>query len=154
MTTDITAPLADSFIKVIEQMAFMFTEPATPYDFSPDDTIKLTATMAFSGAVSGNLSLATNAALGRELAGNMLGIEPTEPEAEEKSKDALKEALNTFCGNFLIAWKGETAVFDLTPPVIQDLNEDGWRGVMNDHSYMCFRVEDQPVLIKAEITSA
>ena len=55
---------------------------------------------------------------------NMLGTDEDSDDASEASIDALKEALNIFCGNLLTEMAGEEPVFDLgTPQVLESLSE-------------------------------
>jgi len=109
---------------ILEELAFLFCESqdASTFDYNQiKDAHK--ASMLFSGPKNGKFELAAGRNLCLVLAGNMLGIEPDEEQAETHADDALKEALNVICGRFLTEAYGEEAVYSLTAPVIGAIND-------------------------------
>jgi chemotaxis protein CheY-P-specific phosphatase CheC len=55
----------------------------------------------FYGSRQGTLLLAASRQLGAVLAGNILGTDPSDPEAQQKAMDALRELANITCGLWL-----------------------------------------------------
>lgn len=72
----------------------------------------------FSGPFSGRLVLKVSKGLPPALAANMLGEEGAVPESAQS--DALKEAANVICGNFLPEIAGPREVFHLKAPELTE----------------------------------
>lgn len=109
--------IVEATLRVVETSAFLTIWPWPEEDgelASPD----VVTSMVFRGSCSGRLTLRVHSTLLPTLIQNTLG-EPDENDSlNVKSRDALCEVLNMICGNFLTAWQGEEAVFDLNPPEI------------------------------------
>lgn len=119
MSDVIKEALYESAMTVFETSAFMDV-----FEWEEDSGLPMpdiAATMKFAGHAEGEISLSLFSELLDTLAENMLG-EPVEgPNAEKQRQDALKEALNMVCGNFLTSWMGDAPVFNLSPPEIIDI---------------------------------
>jgi len=90
--------LGEVLVQVFEEASFIFLEPvpqASPWAESP-----LLVTLEFEGPAGekGKLLLADSQSLASELAANMLGTDPGDPESLEKGGSALKEMLNMIGG--------------------------------------------------------
>ncbi len=101
--------------RVLEDTAFVFAlpreEPVAEGAWTP-----LGIGLQFRGPVNGRCELWAQRELGMLISANMLGMDEDSPDANAACVDALKEALNIFCGNLLTEIAGEEPVFDLTPP--------------------------------------
>lgn len=119
------ALVLDSVCKMIlEELAFLFCESqdATAFDYSHvKDAHK--AQLRFEGPKNGLVEIAAGRNLCLLLAGNMLGIEADEENAQVYANDALKEALNVVSGRFLTEAYGEEAVFNLNAPEIGTISD-------------------------------
>ncbi|MHB8079953.1 MAG: chemotaxis protein CheX, partial [Candidatus Krumholzibacteriia bacterium] len=107
--------------------------------------------MNFRGARRGSFSLAAAAGLCPELAANVLGLEPQEAQALERSGDAFQELLNVTCGHVLTAVAGESAVFDLDAPQLGRLDDAGWNALRALPGAVGFTVEGHPVLLRLQL---
>jgi hypothetical protein len=65
--------------------------------------------------------------------------------------DALKELLNTICGQFITSMFGDEPVFDLTVPETKIISLDEWQESVDSGNFLSLNVEDEPILIKSLI---
>ncbi len=96
--------LTDVLGQVLQDAAFMFAEPAD----EPEawDGPVLAATLAFEATVGGSLRLVAGERACLELAANMLGVDPADPEAAENGAAALGELCNVVGGAFVTRFFG------------------------------------------------
>ena len=142
--------LAETFREVMEGLAFMFVDKVDKSDLPPEEEHSLCASIAFSGHASGTMTIVAGSTLCDRLSADMLGIEPDDAECRAKAPDALKESLNTICGQFLTAIAGEDPVFSLTPPEISDIDLQQWEEIKEKGNPLFFRIGSSPVLLSAE----
>ena len=97
-----TATLSETLSGVLEAMTFVSPfqmSAAEALDQPPADPVF--ASIQFSGVVNGRLELVASESLGRLLAANLLGAEPTDEEAGANAEDVLKELMNVTCGSLI-----------------------------------------------------
>jgi hypothetical protein len=96
--------LADVLGTVLQDSAFMFAEPVE----EPESWALplLTAEIAFESLRGGVLRLSTPPRGAIEIAANMLGVDPGDPEAETQARSALAEVLNVVGGAFVTRFFG------------------------------------------------
>jgi hypothetical protein len=98
------AMLEEVLGQVLQEAAFVFAEPADePEDWTPP---VLTAEIAFECSRGGVLRLALPPRGAVEIAANMLGVDPGDPEAEEHARAAVAEILNVIGGAFVTRFFG------------------------------------------------
>jgi hypothetical protein len=96
--------LADVLGTVLQDSAFIFAEPV---EEAPEWGAPVySAELAFESVRGGVLRLTTPPRGAVEVAANMLGIDPTDPEAEAQSRSALAEVLNVVGGAFVTRFFG------------------------------------------------
>lgn len=120
MTSNLSPPaLVTTLSEVFAGLAFMSVseDAADARDAAGDRWIE--ATIAYSGAARGCLRLRCPWSFSLELAGNLLSVQPNDPQIELKAVDAVKELLNILCGRVLTTVYGDKPIFDLTPPTAQ-----------------------------------
>lgn len=139
------------FYNVMEVFAFMFAEAANG-NVGPQPGPFLAARMGFTGPGKGTVTLVMPAPLARELAGNVLGVEPDASEA--RPGDALKELLNVVVGNLLSTLADEDSAFDLGIPELIDFEPADWDALAARRGSQVLLVEEQPVLLAVEIALA
>ncbi|MBN1824780.1 MAG: hypothetical protein JW958_00855 [Candidatus Eisenbacteria bacterium] len=104
--------------RVLEEASFVFTEPVDDGSFPAGDVLE--TTLAFGGPDpdrdSGRLVFAATPAFSIDLAANLLGIEPDDPDAADKGRDGLKELLNMIGGVLMSEWFGADAICSLGIP--------------------------------------
>jgi hypothetical protein len=99
--------LEDLLGGVLQDAAFVFAEPAKePEGWSPP---VLEAELAFESVRGGSLRLTVPARGAVEIAANMLGVDPTDPEADAQGRAAVAELLDVIGGTFVARFFG-TAV--------------------------------------------
>ncbi|MBN2714771.1 MAG: chemotaxis protein CheX [Deltaproteobacteria bacterium] len=96
--------LFETLSEVLEDAAFIFTEVADESLQFNSDILK--SSIHYNGQEDGILSLAVDKITAKTVAANLLGIEPSDEDAEEKSVEAVSEILNIVCGVFLERWLG------------------------------------------------
>lgn len=151
MTAETAELIGGVFCDVLARMAFMFGDPASPGDLPPPAAGAIIAAMDFRGARRGSLTLAAADGLCPELAANVLGLEPQEAQALERSGDAFQELLNVTCGHLLTVVAGDAAVFDLDAPRLGRLDGAGWLALRDAPDVAAFVVEGHPVLLRLQL---
>ena len=121
--------LYETLSDVLEDAVFIFTETA-------DETLGwnngiLKSSIHYQGQEEGTLSLAVGVDMARSIAANLLGIEPDDEDAQEKSAEAVSEMLNIVCGVFLERWLGAQNHCRLGIPSTMPLSEDEERVALN-----------------------
>lgn len=142
------------FGQVLETFAFSFPEPAAPAELTTDREARLVcATISFSGAVSGTLSVSAPAELCSELAAHILGVEPHDPDALLKGPDTLGEVANIAAGHLAtrINPRGHAHLY---PPVVARMEPSEWDRAMKSDGVRGFMVEERPVLVTVGLRQA
>ncbi len=136
--------------QVLERFAFMFSEIDDEARFVEVEGPFLYASITFSGNRQAVISLTAQESLCKEMACNILGVEPSEIDAEAGS-DALKELANVVCGELIPALYGNKEVFDLTVPSAYRIDSGKWQELVADRDNMQLWVEDRPMLASLTI---
>jgi CheY-specific phosphatase CheX len=142
------------FNEVLETFAFSFPEVAEPETLVTDAGEDLVcATISFSGAVSGTLSVAAPSGLCAELAANILGVEVHDPDALRKGPDTLGEIANIAAGHLAtrIDPHGHT---HLHPPVVARMEPLEWSRTRDACGARGYLVEEHPVLVTVGLRQA
>ena len=116
-----TSTLTTIFSEVLANLAFMFTDE-DPADTSAAGTW-LETFISYEGPVKGTLRFQCPREFCVLLAGNLLGIDPQDDDAESRAEDAVKEFMNILCGQFITTTHGTDDVFNLTIPETRELGE-------------------------------
>lgn len=102
---------------VLQDAAFVSAEPtAEPEEWQPP---VLAAELAFESVRGGSLRLTVPPRGAAEIAANMLGVDPGDPEAQEQGRAAVAELLNVIGGTFLARFFGTTVPSQLGLPHAQ-----------------------------------
>lgn len=111
-TTRLTEILSD----VLADLAFMMIddEPVA----APLDDELLETVIAYRGPEEGSLLLHCGREFSVALAANLLGLNPDDPDAGQRSQDAVAEFMNIICGQAVTRLYGTEATFDLTIPKV------------------------------------
>ena len=120
MNEKLGSKLSGIVIKPLEQLAYVFFSRAD-IDTDLSSAESMAASVSFSGPFSGRLTMDMTPSGVRELTANMLGKDESHITAEQQ-QDALKEAINILCGNFLPAIGGSQTIFNIEAPEI--ISED------------------------------
>lgn len=116
--------LEKSLTEVLEQTAFCFSERTEdPPEWEGSICV---AELEFSGPERARLSLAVPSDFAIELATNLLGLDPGDPDGEEKATDALGEVLNIVAGAIMPEVFGSAALVELSAPRIESLDSSAW----------------------------
>jgi CheY-specific phosphatase CheX len=107
----------------LEEVAFIFSE-ASKQPIPWRDGALLMSTLSFSGSRSGWVMIATSEKLACHMAANLLGIEPSDSEAQMLGRDALGEVLNIIGGVLLGELDGYDKINQLTPPKVSPATND------------------------------
>ncbi len=151
MKTNLNDVLHRVFCEVAERMAFLFCEsPEADASCEPPPEI-IGALMTFAGPLRGELRIATVPEVCREVASNVLGVEPDDEAAERASADALKELLNVTCGRILTELAGEEPVFDLSVPEVSEMSEDEWTRLGESASSILLMVDEYPIRLTLSV---
>jgi hypothetical protein len=143
--------VSEVFCSVIEQIAFMFAEVASLEDMVGTEQAFVEASMSFDGQLRGRLTMAVPRDACAQIACNVLGMEPDDPEVAMGATDSLKELLNVTCGHILTSLAGDRPVFDLSIPQVSDLDAQALQLLLDRPDTVAFRVEESPVLVRLEM---
>ena len=137
--------------EVLETMAFMFADPCQNMELPEEIPDAIKASMEFCGEEGfGSISLTVPALMCMELASNILGMEPDDPNSQNKAEDALKELLNVITGRLATGIFGSKPVFTLSVPEVVIMDRDSWINGFNDPNTLKFSADSRLVLLNAE----
>lgn len=100
--------------RTLEEAAFVFADSADPEAGAP--LADVAVAIDFAGPTRGRIVLASTKDLAVEVAANMLGGDPDDPEAAAAASAALAEILNIFAGTLVRELFGPSAVCHLGIP--------------------------------------
>jgi CheY-specific phosphatase CheX len=115
------ATLATIFSEVLQNLAFMFSDDDEA-EAAPSDHW-LETQIGYTGPRRGSLRLRCPRDFSVLLAGNLLGVDPQADDSEQQACDAVKEFMNILCGQLITAVHGTEDVFDLSIPVIREIED-------------------------------
>ncbi|MBK7189183.1 MAG: chemotaxis protein CheX [bacterium] len=147
MRDDVLTSVSATFLEVVEQLTFMFGEPAAKSGVLDADGDYVLAQLDFTGDVTGRLSLAVPADCVPEIAANILGLEPEEMEASTMAPDSLGEMLNVICGHVIMAIAGKGADFRLGGPEVGPATPEFLAACVDDENWLGFLLEENVVLL-------
>lgn len=150
MAIDVTGVLEDVVPSVLENVAFMFSEPADPDEGLPDAEEYLEAAMEFDGPAKGRIGVVVAAAWCDQLAEGILGEEPQEENVSAMRRDALCELLNIICGQFVTALWGTDHIVNLSIPTVSEVSQAAWDKYSTRPGALRLVVEDLPMIVYAE----
>lgn len=137
---------------VFESLSFMFGEAIDLDEVESDSETFIHVSISYKGDRAGAINLIVSAETASSLAYNILGIDEGEEELTiESAMDALKELLNTICGQFMTSMFGDEPVFDLTVPETKIISLDEWLETVTSGDFLAVNIEDQPILIRSII---
>ncbi len=114
--------MIEKTIETLEEAAFIFTELADEEQPQwSEDTVTETR-LSFSGEASGTMMMAATSEPLVEMAANLLGAEPDDPDVSSKKSDAFGEMLNIIGGVLVEAWFGSEAEVQLDVPKMRTLS--------------------------------
>ncbi len=119
MNKTATPKLRKTFSNVLSDMAFMFI--SDPDETSPAPNYTLETRISYRGPHTGTIHLRCDGRFAAALAGNLLGLDAMDNEADQQRLDALKELMNVVCGNLVTALYGTDGLYDLTIPEVVPL---------------------------------
>lgn len=117
------ALLGDLLGRVLAEAAFVAVEPADEPAAWPSPLYE--AEIHFESIRGGSLRLLAPAACATELAANMLGVDPADPEAESHGRDALAELVNVLGGSLVVQLYGPRAPNQLGFPATRVVQGPG-----------------------------
>ena len=137
---------------VFESLSFMFGEAIDLDEVDSESESFINVSISYKGNRAGAVFLIVSDETAKILAYNILGIdEDKEDLPSEYYMDALKELLNTICGQFITAMFGDEPVFDLTVPETKIISLDEWQESIDSGNFLALNVDDEPILIKSII---
>jgi chemotaxis protein CheY-P-specific phosphatase CheC len=137
---------------VFESLSFMFGEAIDLDEVDSESESFINVSISYKGDRAGAIILIVSSQTAKSLAYNILGIDEDDEDLPfESSIDALKELLNTICGQFITSRFGVEPVFDLTVPETKIISLDEWQGSVDSGNFLALDVEDEPILIKSII---
>ena len=130
---------------VLERFAFMFVEKDDEKRLSGASADCLHAVITFKGKTMGGLSVTAPTALCREMAANVLGLDPVEL-GDGAEEDALQELANVICGSLIPELFGDHDAFDLTVPILYHVGTEKWNELAAEKDTVGLWIDDKPIL--------
>ncbi|MFC1734482.1 chemotaxis protein CheX [Candidatus Hydrogenedentota bacterium] len=143
---------SDTVREVLESMAFVFTDPVDASELAPGPGPFFKVSMHYTGPQKGCLGLAAPVSLAIEMGANMLGAD--ESEDTGLAADALKELLNIICGQFLTRYYGETPIFDLSVPLIQEIERAEWGNLATTEGALLLEADESQIIASYSVEPA
>lgn len=133
--------------EALETMAFI--TPLPPEDNSAPAGPAVLTRIEFRGPRDGALELVTPDAFGAMLAANLLGVEPTDPDAKRKTEDAVRELLNVTCGS-LLRNSGATAAgfVEMNVPTQRPFDLSGWDAFAASDAAVVVDADGQKIAVR------
>ncbi len=145
--------LLEVFSSVLEESAFMFTEPGDESSLEEVTDHYVMVTIGFSGPTSGKIILAVPEEIVPQITANMLGMDEDDPLVLENPHDGLKELINVVCGNLATQIMGAEVVVNLEIPETQLIEADRLEALFIDDQPMIVLIDDYPSILTARIIS-
>lgn len=139
--------IQDTFSVLVEQLGFLFVDPADEEDLELGDHTLLHASVSVSGQVNGTVAIAMPPSLCRELAANMLGEDDPDDIGEEQAQDALRELTNVVCGHLVTTLAGENIITEISPPSVKTLPPEDAQQMAQAPESLIFESEGEPLLL-------
>ena len=145
--------LIESLTEALETIAFMMALP--PEDELPTPTKGVLVRIDFAGPESGTVELWADNEFAQMMTANMMGLEPDDEEAQNKSLDAVKELANITAGILLTKLTDSPAdMFNLTVPQAQEqLDSLAWETFVNQNDVTVLDVDGFPVATRLLMNS-
>jgi len=151
-TAAFDAIVLESLAEALETMAFVALMPAAEPTEPADGCV---VSIEFARPERGVLELVAPRALGTLLAANVLGTDPSDPEAVARGDDALREAVNVACGAMLRRLKdlGEglsTTGLHMGLPEMRPLGEGEWATVSMSAGVAVLDADGNVIAVRAK----
>jgi len=142
-----THELGPVFLEVAEKLAFMFGKSVGAEAVADADGGWVSARLDFHAERSGTLVLTVPAGMCREIAANILGLDPEDIANDAVAEDALKEMVNVVAGRVVPELLGEGSDFDLTVPRIARLDAAACLDLARRRGSACYELDGAPVVL-------
>ncbi len=135
-------------METLEEAAFVFTEPSEGNLPWSEDKV-LEARLDYGGEATGTLMMAATTDSLMEIASNLLGVEPDEPDVETKQADAFGEMLNIIGGVLVEAWFGAESEVQLDVPKLRTIPVTEYEQQLKDREMILSLVTEEGERIDA-----
>lgn len=113
--------------KTLSDYALVFGDWETSAGLKAREAAYVMSSVRFTGKLSGTLLVAASAALCREIAASVLGLETENKSLPVNKSDALNEFANIAAGHFITEAAGTDASMEIQPPVFQEIPGHRWK---------------------------
>jgi two-component system chemotaxis response regulator CheY len=134
------------FCPILETFAFVYPEPVSLGDLPQPGDDLLTASVTFSGAANGALSISAPCELCIELSANILGTDRDDPDARMRGADALGEIANIAAGH-LVSVVEPDLITTLQPPIVSQCDTPAWRRQVESPCARTYVIEELPIVV-------
>ncbi len=157
---DVVAACTAALVDVAENSFFAFVVPTASAQFlegverqpSAESPVWMTASLEFTGAFRGRLTIDLPTDLARSLRASFLGLSPDEEDGAPPLPDTVGEFLNQVCGMWLTT-ACQDRCFDLGRPDVLS-HPAGWRPPRDARGVvMTYEVDDRPLRLAVDVTT-
>ncbi|MEM1355080.1 MAG: chemotaxis protein CheX [Planctomycetota bacterium] len=152
MPHDHTEIIQEVVPEVLEQLAFVFADPAEADELPGGLEQGFAVRVKINGAATGSLTVVSGRDICAELAANLTGDDPEDVEPES-AEMALMELANVLCGQLLTRVAGVEPVFDLEAPTALDSPPEQWQALHDNEWTVAFLADDCPFLVLLELSA-
>ncbi len=149
MTAPTSELLAESLGEMLEEAAFIFTEPQAEPPAFPGKALE--ARIGYQGPHTGELRLVADAALAATLAANLLGEDEGDA-TKGRAGDAVGELLNMFVGVWVVKLFGEQNRCKLSVPQVRELGSAEASAAVKGAACAAHLVEEEGRRIDVSLT--
>jgi chemotaxis protein CheY-P-specific phosphatase CheC len=151
MNPPLSAAALRVFSKVLADFAFLFGDAVAPEELPVLEGRGYLACLPFRGGLEGSVAVVVSEGLAVEMAANMLGREPGDPEAVRGAQDAVRELASVIGGQLVTALAEPGLDVEFSPPVLFVLEDADWQRLRQDPQTQCFDVNALPAMLRVVV---
>lgn len=118
LEADTSNKLSGVVSRILGDFAFMVV--GEELEEAPAGQEWLSAYVTYRGPMDGRINCWCTRPFANELSANLLGTDPSSPDAVAEAQDAVCEFMNILCGNLVTERFGTEPAFDLSIPTVEE----------------------------------
>lgn len=141
-----TTKLGTVVSRILGDFAFMIVGEELPE--IPPAPEWFRAEVTYRGPLNGAIHCWCTRPFASELSGNLMGLDPSSPDAAAEAQDSIREFMNILCGNLVTERYGSEAVFDLSIPTVEESLTPPEPSGAPAHDTCMLEVNGAPVIVE------
>jgi len=151
LEADTSHKLSEVVARILGDFAFMIV--GDELTETPPGQEWLCANVTYRGPMGGVINCWCTRPFANELAANLLGMDPSSPDAAAQAQDAVREFMNILCGNLVTERFGCEPVFDLNIPTVAEATAPPALQGTPAHDACILEISGTPLIIEHQNTN-